>query len=332
MRSNLKIETVWGYYRLYPEMPKLRLAKLIYKECPEMFTNVEGVRSIIRYLTGSNGKRIKEYARIIDKRKQSSWNEIPEGEKELDWDNPTLIDGKSLLVVSDIHIPYHDKTALITALKYGQDKNVDSVLINGDLMDQYHLSKFTRDPRKRNFKDELDISYKILSIIRSQFPAANIYFKIGNHDFRFNLYMMSKAPELYGIADFSLAKMLKLSKLKINEIGSREWAKFGKLAIAHGHEGGVSFSNPVSASRGIFLKAFQSILVGHHHQPSSYTNNTWSSEPITCWSTGCLCDLHPAYAPKNNWSHGFAIVNIIDDEGSYIVENKRIFKGKVYPV
>jgi hypothetical protein len=50
---------------------------------------------------------------------------------------------------------------------------------------------------------------------------------------------------------------------------------------------------------------------------------------ITCWSIGCLCGLHPEYAPLNKWVHGFAIVHGESEDGYFEVENKRIVEGRI---
>lgn len=48
---------------------------------------------------------------------------------------------------------------------------------------------------------------------------------------------------------------------------------------------------------------------------ASHTENPWEGDPITCWSTGCLCDLHPAYMPNNKWQLGFAYSEITGEDG-----------------
>jgi hypothetical protein len=53
----------------------------------------------------------------------------------------------------------------------------------------------------------------------------------------------------------------------------------------------------------------------------------FGSETV-CFSTGCLCDLRPAYAVLNKWNHGGAIVTV-HDGGEFDVENFRIASGKV---
>ena len=335
VRRYLKVKIGREYVAKHGSDNKLRLAKLMYAENVKVFKDLENARSTIRYVTGSKGAHNRESLPKSDvsKNEQFSWNKIPEGEKQLDWDNPVLVEGRKVLVLSDIHVPFHDKDALIQALEYGKKEGVDTLYLNGDLMDAYQISNFLRDPRMKDFQHELKLTRELLKLFREFFgDEVNIYYKIGNHDFRYDLYMRSKAPELYGIMEFRLENILKLDELNIHLVRNKEWAKMGDLIVAHGHEAGRGFTNPVSASRGIFLKSVQTILIGHYHQPSSYTNNTWDGSPITTWSTGCLCDLHPEYAPKNNWSHGFCIVERVGAEGAFVVENKRIWNGRVVPV
>jgi hypothetical protein len=53
----------------------------------------------------------------------------------------------------------------------------------------------------------------------------------------------------------------------------------------------------------------------------------FGSETV-CFSTGCLCDLRPAYAVLNKWNHGGAIVTV-HEGGEFDVTNFRIASGKV---
>lgn len=336
-KSTIKGDIIKKHLEKYPKMPNLRLAKFIYYSPgnEKVYKDVEDVRSLIRYYKGAKGqtsKLLADKSFVQPKGSAFSWKQLPEGEKQIDWKNPTQIEGGNCLILSDIHIPYHDNEAIHAALEFGYKKNVDTIYLNGDVLDFYQISRFTKDPRKRSFGEELELGRQFFKSLREAFPNANIYFKEGNHEVRYELYMISKAPELLNIAEFDLANILKLDHFDIDHVGSSTWAKFGKLRIAHGHEGGKSFTNPVNAARGVFLKSYQSIIIGHHHQPAAHTENTWDGDPITCWSTGCLCDLYPTYMPKNKWQLGFAYAELTDDDGGFIVENKRILKGKVIPV
>ncbi len=91
---------------------------------------------------------------------------------------------QKMLVLSDIHFPYHDKQALMVALRTGKQENVDSILLNGDILDFYQLSKFTKDYRKPSVKAELDIFRYFIDQLKQRFPDAAIYYKLGKDSCR----------------------------------------------------------------------------------------------------------------------------------------------------
>ena len=69
-------------------------------------------------------------------------------------------------------------------------------------------------------------------------------------------------------------------------------------------------------------------LVSHNHQPSQHQEPTIEDKQISCWSTGCLSELHPQYMPINKWGYGFAFIEQYDAD-FFMVYNKRIVKGRV---
>lgn len=329
----LQGKIVTEYLDRFPDVQSKTIARKIYEENKSVFNSLENVRNTVRYYRGKIGtdnKKVLSTDKYLKDSDYSSWNKIPEGEKELDWDRPKILNFNSVLVLADIHVPYHSKEALISALEYGQKKNVDCIYLNGDFFDFYPMSRFVKDPRRRSFAEEIKTGKLILQLIADNFPNAKKYFKIGNHDFRYELYMILKAPELLDVAEFSFDKIIGLTKMGYEIVGNKEFSIINNLPVLHGHEAGQSFTNPVNAARGAFLKMLDTCMISHYHQPSSHSESrSLTFDDITCWSTGCLCDLHPAYAPVNKWSHGFAIIHK-DGENGFNVENKKITKnGKI---
>lgn len=49
------------YLVKYPNIASHTLSKMIYHDYPDMFTNVESVRSLVRYYKGCNGERARKY-------------------------------------------------------------------------------------------------------------------------------------------------------------------------------------------------------------------------------------------------------------------------------
>lgn len=234
-----------------------------------------------------------------------------------------------ILIINDIHLPYHSITALNVALKYGFEKKVNTILINGDLIDFYTISRFQKDPRKRNLANEIKTTRDFLAVLRKIFPKAKIFFKLGNHDVRWEHYLIEKAPDLLGLDEFNLESILRLSDHDITMIPDKQIVHIGKLTALHGHELGTSIMSPVNIARGLYLKAKDNAICGHHHQTSEHTEPNINGKVVTCWSVACLSELHPDYAPINKYTHGFAHVKVVDEEGNFEVTNMRIINGKL---
>ena len=233
----------------------------------------------------------------------------------------------NILILSDIHLPYQDNKALDLAINYGIENKVNAVYLNGDTLDFYMASRFLKNPRLRDLAGELEMGREFLQLLQETFKCP-IYFKIGNHEVRWEHFLMIKAPELLGIDDFKLEQLLRFREYGVTLIKDKQMAMAGKLPILHGHEWYGGFAPPVNPARGLFLKAKESAIVGHHHRTSEHTEKTLSGDVVTTWSTGCLCGLEPEYAPYNNYNHGFAHVKIGSD-GNYELKNMRIINYKI---
>jgi hypothetical protein len=156
-------------------------------------------------------------------------------------------------------------------------------------------------------------------------PARSIW-RDGNHEDRFKTYMMQKAPEVYDEKFCSIDKLLNFEDLGIEYVTDKRIIMLGGLAVMHGHEFHKGFAPPVNPARGAYLKAKQSVMVGHHHRTSEHTETALDGTMTTTWSVGCLSDLHPAYSPYNSYNHGSAIVAL--DGNYYEVANYRIVNGR----
>lgn len=196
-------------------------------------------------------------------------------------------------------------------------------------MDNFAISRWEKDPRQRDFKNEIDTTKKFFHALREAFPKTRIVWKAGNHELRYQQYMRLKSPELLGIGDFELPKIAGASEHGIVYFDDNRPMKLGKLWVIHGHEYKFAISNPVNPARGLFLRAKVSALCGHLHQSSSHSEKDMADHIVSCWSTGCLCDLRPEYAPFNKWNHGAAFVEVSSD-GAFSVNNFRIIDGKVF--
>jgi predicted phosphodiesterase len=314
------------------DYPTLSLARIMYKENIEIFTNVESARSALRFIEGKSGNKknrkaaVKSKYFMAEERPKNPWK-LPPSEEQVY--QPYIIKGISKLVVlSDLHIPYHSIDAISAVLDWIQANKPDGILINGDLIDFYQFSRFQKDPRKRSAAHELRATNEFLDIL-SQF-GAKIFLKLGNHDERYENYMMLKAPELLGIPEFELTNLLKLKERGVELIDKKRIVKANALNILHGHEFGQSIFSPVNVARGLFLRGKVSAMQGHNHQSSSHTESNLNGEIVTTYSLGCLCELNPAYLPINKWNHGFAVVLLNKNGKNFEVYNHTIYHGKIF--
>jgi len=306
------------------EMPTLKLARIMYAENSLLFTSIDNARTVLRSIENKIGKGNKILTtKVVPDRPKNPYS-LPESDEAIY--QPYELKAKRLLVLSDIHIPYHSIDAITCAFDYAKGEKPDAILLNGDTLDFFGLSRFSKDPKARSFAHELKTFKEFMDVLKSTFDA-KIYFKIGNHEERYFHFLWMKAHEIVGVEEFELENIIKSRAEGIEIIKDKRIMKAGDLNIIHGHEFGGSVFSPVNIARGLFLKGKVSAMQGHNHCSSEHSESNMNGELTTTWSVGCLSELHPAYLPINKWNHGFAIVDINGQD--FEVRNKRIHKGKI---
>lgn len=323
------IDLIEQYQSKYPQVRAHKLATIIIKE-----ENLSVAHNTLRqYITHINSEKV-----ITDRKftlEEPSKFSLPESDYEeyIPYTVPKAYD--NILILSDIHLPYHSKGALSAALNDGKRRNVNCIILNGDTMDFYQISRFIKDPSKRGVKYELEIARQFLSYLREMFPNALIIWKNGNHEDRWKNYLYLNAGDVAKeldfdpnkVSEFKLEERLGLSKLHIDFVDDKRLIKAGKLFIAHGHEI-FSGSGAVNIARNFRLKANDNVIFGHFHRTQDDFARTISDKLIGSWAVGCLCGLSPLYMPINQWSNGFAVVQLSPD-GSFEVDNKKILNGVI---
>lgn len=311
----------------FPNSPHRSIASKLYKENVAVYKDYEDARFFIRKVRGKSGKIKSKNTETFDEgpRPVNPFNLPPSEEVPY---LPFIIKGhRKILVLADIHAPYHNVEALSVAIQFGIDNGCDAVFIDGDLIDFYQLSRFDKDPRKRSVSFELEATRQVLAVLQKQLKC-KIYFKLGNHDERYENYLKVKAPELLDITEFRLEELLKCREYDVTVITDKRVVKMNKLNAIHGHEYPGVFS-PVNVARGLYMKGKVSAIQGHNHQTSEHTEPNMDGDITTTWSLGCLCELNPRYMPLNKWNHGFAFVELDENGRDYTVYNKRIKNGRV---
>jgi predicted phosphodiesterase len=324
-----KAETARQYrLREGNDMPTRKLARIMYTENNLLFKNEEDARNYLGKIEGKRGGKGNRVTPIENARTEPrplNPYKLPESD-EIEY-TPFVISGfKRIGIFSDIHVPYHNISALEAAITFCKKDKIDALLLNGDILDCYQLSRFIKDPNKRNFAEELKSFQQLIEVFNREFKC-KIYFKYGNHCERYENFLFQKAKELIGVEEFKLENIIKARAEGIEIIKDKRIIQLGGLNVIHGHEFVQSIFNPVNVARGLFLRGKTSALQGHSHQTSEHTESNMNGKLTTTWSAGCLCELNPAFMPLNKWNHGFCIVDIEGE--TFDVRNKRIHKGKV---
>jgi predicted phosphodiesterase len=330
-KKSISSEIAKQYLERYPFLENLTLARIMYNENKDVWSSLESARGIIRRFKGASGEHNRKF--LSDRRFIRDVAPIPNpyGLPESDEREfaPFYIeDVTKLLIMADIHLPYHSLSALTTTFKYCYDKGINGILLNGDIIDDYQQSEFEKDVRNKHFVEELQVFYEFLISLKRFFNVP-IYYKLGNHEERYISYMRKRAPEFLGLPNFEFSNVIHAEELGITVITDKRTVKFGKLNILHGHELRGSIIPPVNPARGVYLKAIDNTLVAHFHNLSFHSENTLSDKSISCWSIGCLCERHPEWMVHNRWNHGFAIVERFEDD-NFSVDNLKIIGGRVY--
>ena len=227
-------------------------------------------------------------------------------------------------VLSDVHIPFHDKATIERFVEECLQRNVAGILLNGDVLDCYQLSDHCKEPTAPRMREEIMKGRQFLEWLRSKFPAARIVYKEGNHDDRLKRYLAQRAPDIYDLEDVWLPNLLRIPDVGAEWVGDKRVIMVGKLPVVHGHE--YPGGGGVMPARWMHLRTGGSVLCGHFHHPTYFPFRTITNQEIGCWSTGCACFLSPAYRPLNQWAHGWAVIEIFSG-GAYHVHNRRLLKS-----
>lgn len=324
---------VLRYLSEYDEnIPTLTLAKIIFRENPTMFYNVEAIRTNIRYYRNNLGEKNRKNCKVdkyAQPNKQAGFF-VPKPESQ-DYTPYVLKSNQNNIgIISDFHIPNHREEPIRVAVEYLKKKKINTLILNGDVMDN---TPFTRHggqpPSAEDTKRWFDMAERFIESLRDYFPKASIIWTEGNHDAWMSRWMGEHAYMFGKDPYFTLQERLHLEEYGVVYIPQQRYVLAGKLVVVHGHHLIKGIIAPVNASRGLIMRAKVPTIIGHVHVDSQHTETDLHGHITTCWSTGCLCSLTPEYQPMGGKAcHGFAHVTV-EPDGNFKVTNMRIHKGKI---
>lgn len=231
------------------------------------------------------------------------------------------------LTLGDVHLPFHDKKTVELAVEMARKNNAVGVLLNGDILDCHQVSSHDKDRDALDYVDEIDIGKQFMQWLRSRLPRAQIIYKYGNHEMRTERYISQRAPAISGLEGVNIESWLHLRDFGIEWVQDKRPVMLGSLPVLHGHE--YAGSGGVNPARWLFLRTFTTAMTGHFHRQSSHMTRGLNQRPVGVWSHGCACFLYPKYCPLNEWSNGYAFVDVARDNSSFHVELQRVVDGRV---
>ena len=213
------------------------------------------------------------------------------------------LENGTVVIASDIHIPFQDDAAVRSFVKYCKEKQPEVVVLNGDVLDMFMLSRFTKG-EGRNPLEEMTMCQGFLDSLRKAVPNADIYYVIGNHENRLEKYVLNKAPELASLIE-DVFTIIKTSDYKVRGCAS------------------VTFNDNFVCKHGTLL-GNKSGLSAIKEMENAYM----SGRKFVWLETGCLCSLNPEYMINPNWQAGFAQLEFKNGKlyNSKVIE---IEKGKI---
>jgi predicted phosphodiesterase len=222
------------------------------------------------------------------------------------------------MVMGDIHIPQHDPVAVNIALEWLADHPVDTVILNGDIIDCYEISRFAQPGSPGpGLAEEVRQGRDFLARVRAAAgKKARIIYIEGNHDFRFKAYIANVAPSVAGLEhNVTIEDQLHFAEHGVEYIpskGERWFSTYIEAApnVLVGHFDKISI-NAGYAAKGLLDKYGASIITGHGHC-MGVSHRRHHQGNIFGYEGGCLCDLNPPYCEPSHWAQGFIVIHDLE--------------------
>ena len=308
------------------------IAGILLADYPDVYKDQEDARKAILYVTNSTGDKTK-LRKDSDIFVAEQFALIPEALKEYETNEPftvPMVYNKTIWV-ADLHSLFYNKKALEIAVNHGAKIGCNSVVILGDFMDFYALSKFDKNPKISIgfFETEQELGQEILSMLQKVFGY--VVLKYGNHDKRREDFIYRIASKYPDFADYArLSDFLFYDGCTVNFVEDYRHVIYGKLNAIHGHEY-FAGNGAIHVAYNRLNKAFDNIVSAHSHRAQSIIRKDINGKIYGSFALGCMCQLNPRYSPKNDWTNGFGISEM-ESDGEYVFENKLIIGNKVFSV
>ena len=239
---------------------------------------------------------------------------------------------KTVFVINDLQAPFYDPITFSLIIKVIIDIQPDVIILNGDIIDFYTISKFNPDPKRRlQLQDDIDCTVDLLHQVKQAAPLSKRIMTAGNHEDRLRAYLWTKASELSSLRDLDIRKQLRLDILGYDFAPYDNITKINDIfKVEHGdcvskHSGWTA--------KAMYEKRGGNGMCAHSHRKGDHLK-TMDGDTNGWWENGCVCDMNPEYIKEPNWQQCFAVITFIGQWFSVqqvpIIKHKFIYDGKLY--
>lgn len=212
------------------------------------------------------------------------------------------------LILSDLHVPYHDIAYIALAKKLLKTMKFDGLVQLGDALDFWQVSRFDKDPSRKQTIGEDCLIYKgILEELADLLPTKGIIHQLaGNHETRLIRYIWQHAKELDGLVK-TVPEMIGLRQLGVKAVWHDldDWKslKLGNCIIHHG-----IYYNAHVAMGNLTRYPF-SFIQGHTHRFQYVSNGDRFSASL---GHGSLEQYTAHQAAPTGWQQAMGDLTIIN--------------------
>lgn len=252
-------------------------------------------------------------------------------------------------VVPDSHFPDHDEKAVNCALAVFRELKVDTIVLQGDLVDNKQISRFSvgrPNDQVGRLKDGWAEAAEFITECKK--ITKDVWLCEGNHESRLDKFIELN-PSLEGLID--LPSLLGIDAKKYVRCDSQGVAlrfeqQAGKVipiirdprehsscmfhgaTFIHGWKYGMHHAKMT----GDLVPWPGPVLAGDTHDEQTFSSNRWGPDKPTVYNFGWLGALLPDYmrGRANKWVQGFGTVRIAHAvPGLFQVHSYRVYNGRV---
>ena len=254
-------------------------------------------------------------------------------------------DETRILCISDMHIPFNRDIKEFFKYK----GKVDTLVLNGDIIDNYSMSSFTKMYRL-SLVEELIQARELLIELIEEIKPKKVTVVTGNHEIRLGKKIADKIGSdlldlmprdaLAFLFDTGFNYYDRIKKCKtvytpideevdceINYVGNF-WAKEGKTIFVHPQAFKGTTLGTVGKAYDYFTaigEDFQSIIMAHTHKLGMYVmNDKYLYEQGTCANLNHM-DYQDLKLPKSSQVNGYMYI-VQDKDGNLIYDKTKLIR------